>query len=59
MPDKVQTARQRVSTSEPVQRFGDIIEKIEKIERFSAGMDRESFAGNGQAVLAVKYALLS
>jgi uncharacterized protein with HEPN domain len=47
-----------VPSSDPAQRFSDIIENIEKIERFTVGMDREHFARNEQAVLAVKYALL-
>ena len=45
-------------SSAPGQRFNDIIENIEKVERFVSGMDRERFAANEQAVLAVKYALL-
>ena len=45
-------------SSDPVQRFADIIETIEKIGRFTAGMDCEGFAANEQAELAVKYALL-
>jgi uncharacterized protein with HEPN domain len=47
-----------VPSSDPVQRFGDIVENIDKIGRFTAGMDREGFARNEQAILAVKYALL-
>jgi uncharacterized protein with HEPN domain len=47
-----------VPSSDPVRRFGDILENIEKIGRFTAGMDLEGFAANEQAVLAVKYALL-
>ena len=45
-------------SSDPVRRFGDIIENIEKIERFTAGMDLQVFARKEQTVLAVKYALL-
>jgi hypothetical protein len=44
--------------SDPVQRFGDIIENIQKIGRFTAGMNREGFAGNEQAVHSVNYAPL-
>lgn len=45
-------------SSDPVQRFGDIIANIERIERFTAGMDVHGFAGNEQTVLAIKYSLL-
>jgi len=41
-----------VPSSDPVQRFADIIENIARIERFTQGMDMKAFAGN------VKYALL-
>jgi uncharacterized protein with HEPN domain len=47
-----------VPSSDPVQRFCDIIENIGRIERFTAGLDVQGFAANEQAVLAVKYALL-
>jgi uncharacterized protein with HEPN domain len=47
-----------VPSSDPVQRFSDIIENIERIDRFTAGQDLQGFATNEQAVLAVKYALL-
>lgn len=46
-------------SSDPVQRFSDIIENIERIERFTAGMDLQAFAANDEKVLAVKYALLT
>ena len=46
-------------SSDPVQRFSDIVANIERIERFTAGMDLHSFAGTEQTVLAVKYALLT
>ena len=46
-------------SSDPVQRFSDIIENIERIERFTAGMDLKGFAANDEKVLAVKYALLT
>ena len=45
-------------SSDSVQRFNDIIENIERVERFTAGSDFQGFATNEQAVLAVKYALL-
>jgi uncharacterized protein with HEPN domain len=47
-----------VPSSDPAQRFGDILENIERIERFTAGMDLQAFAGADQTILAVKYALL-
>jgi uncharacterized protein with HEPN domain len=46
-----------VPSNDLVQRFSDIIENIERIERFTAGLDLHSFAANEQVVLAVKYAL--
>ena len=45
-------------SNDPVQRFSDIIENIERIERFTTGLDLQGFAASEQAVLAVKYALL-
>jgi uncharacterized protein with HEPN domain len=47
-----------VPSSDPKQRFCDIIETIERIGRFTAGMDLPGFAGNEQTVLAIKYSLL-
>jgi uncharacterized protein with HEPN domain len=47
-----------VRSSDPAQRFGDIIENIERIERFTAGMDLDCFAATEQTVIAVKYCLL-
>jgi uncharacterized protein with HEPN domain len=44
-----------VPSDDPVQRFSDIIERI---DRFTAGMDLEGFAANEQTILAVKYSLL-
>jgi uncharacterized protein with HEPN domain len=44
-----------VPSSDPAQRFGDIIENI---ERFTAGMDLQASAANEQAGLAVRYPLL-
>jgi uncharacterized protein with HEPN domain len=48
-----------VPSSDPVQRFSDIIENIERIERFTAGIDLKRFTADEQKVLAVKYALLT
>ncbi|HJU17335.1 MAG TPA: HepT-like ribonuclease domain-containing protein [Stellaceae bacterium] len=44
--------------SDPLQRFGDIIENIDRIERFTAGMELQDFTENEQVILAVRYALL-
>jgi uncharacterized protein with HEPN domain len=48
-----------VPSSDPVQRFSDIIENIERIERITTGLDLKGFAENEEKVLAVKYALLT
>ena len=45
-------------SSDPVQRFSDIIENIEAIERDTAGMDLQGFAAADQTIRAVKYSLL-
>ena len=45
-------------SSDPIQRFSDIIENIQAIERFTAGMDLQSFALADQTIRAVKYSLL-
>jgi len=47
-----------VPSSDPVQRFSDIIENIEAIERFTAGMDLRGFAEADQTIRAAKYSLL-
>jgi uncharacterized protein with HEPN domain len=47
-----------VPSSDPTQRFVDIIENIERIERFTVGLDLQRFAADEQTVLAVKSALL-
>lgn len=46
-------------SSDSVQRFSDILENIDRIERFTAGMDFQAFATAEQTVLALKYALLT
>ena len=46
-------------SDDPARRFRDIIQNIERIERFTAGMDARTFAEAEQTVLAVKYALLT
>ncbi len=45
-------------SSDPVQRFSDIIENIEAIERFTAEMDLRGFAVADQTIRAAKYSLL-
>lgn len=45
-------------SSDPVQRFTDITENIERIQRFTAGMGLPGFTASEQTVLAVKYSLL-
>jgi uncharacterized protein with HEPN domain len=47
-----------VPSSDPAQRFSDIIDNIDRIERFTAGMELQDFTQNEQVILAVKYALL-
>ena len=47
-----------VPSSDPVQRFSDIIDNIEAIERFTAGMELRGFAAADQTIRAVKYSLL-
>jgi uncharacterized protein with HEPN domain len=56
---KAPAARPCVPSSDPVQRFSDIIENIKHIERFPAGMDLKGFAASEEKVLAVKYAPLT
>ena len=45
-------------SSDPVQRFSDIIQNIEAIERDTAGMDLRAFAMADQTIRAIKYSLL-
>ena len=45
-------------SSDPVQRFTDIIEAIDCIEQFTNGLNAHTFAANDQVTFAVKYALL-
>jgi uncharacterized protein with HEPN domain len=42
----------------PARRFSDIIDNIERIEQFTAGMDLAAFIAQGPAAYAVQYALL-
>lgn len=45
-------------SKDPVRRFEDILENINRIERFTQGMDFAAFSANEQAVYAVNHALL-
>jgi uncharacterized protein with HEPN domain len=47
-----------VPSSDPVQRFTDIIESIERIEQFTKGLNAQTFAADDQIIFAVKYALM-
>jgi uncharacterized protein with HEPN domain len=47
-----------VPSRDPLQRFQDILDNIERIERFTAGLDAQSFCGDEQVVFAVQHALL-
>ena len=42
----------------PARRFADIIDNIERIEHFTAGMDLAAFVAQEAVVYAVQYALL-
>ena len=50
--------RLSVPSSDPIQRFQDILDNIACIEEFTSGMDLAAFSRNNQAVYAVKHALL-
>jgi len=45
-------------SSDPAQRFTDIIENIDAIERFTVDMDLHGFTVADQTIRAVKYSLL-
>jgi len=47
-----------VPSSDPIQRFTDIIENIDRIEQFTQGLNAATFAANDQVTFAVKYALM-
>jgi uncharacterized protein with HEPN domain len=47
-----------VPSKDPVSRFEDILDNIERIERFTRSMDFDSFSSNEQTVYAVNHALL-
>ena len=44
-------------STDPIQRFGDIVTNIGRIERFTTGMQLQGFAANEQTELVVKYSL--
>lgn len=45
-------------SSDPIQRFSDIVDNIEAIERFTADMGLHGFAAADQTIRAAKYSLL-
>lgn len=45
-------------SSDPAQRFQDILDNIARIERFTAGMNLETFIEDEQKIFAVQHALL-
>jgi uncharacterized protein with HEPN domain len=45
-------------SSDPVQRFQEILDNIARIQRFTAGLSLDSFGDNEQTIFAVKHALL-
>jgi uncharacterized protein with HEPN domain len=47
-----------VPSSDPVQRFTDIVESIDHIERFTSGLNAKTFISDEQVIFAVKYALM-
>ena len=48
----------RLPSEKQIQRFADILENIDRIERFTTGLDADSLARNEQAFYAVLHALL-
>ena len=46
-------------SNDPIQRFQDIVDGIDRIGRFIDGMDLDAFAHSEQTTYAVKYALLT
>lgn len=45
-------------SSDPIQRFLDILDNIARIERFTAGLTLETFVEDEEKIFAVKHALL-
>lgn len=41
-----------------IRRFKDILENIDRIERFAVGLSKETLAANEQAFFAILHALL-
>jgi len=48
----------RVPSEKPLLRLDDILENIGRVERFTSGMDEQSFTVNEQALYACLHALL-
>jgi uncharacterized protein with HEPN domain len=47
-----------VPSKDPFQRFTDIVDHIDHVERFTSGLNATTFAANDQVIFAVKYALV-
>jgi uncharacterized protein with HEPN domain len=47
-----------VPSSDPIQRFQDNLDNIGRIERFTMGLNAQTFSENEQALFAVQHALL-
>jgi uncharacterized protein with HEPN domain len=47
-----------VPSSDPIQRLQDILDNIQRINRFTADLNLQTFSENEQALFAVKHALL-
>jgi uncharacterized protein with HEPN domain len=47
-----------VPSSDPAQRFQDILDNIARIDRFTEGLNLESFIKNEEKIVAVQHALL-
>jgi uncharacterized protein with HEPN domain len=47
-----------VPSSDPAQRFQDVLDNIARIERFTAGLNLESFVADEEKIFAVQHALL-
>ena len=45
-------------SSDPAQRFADILDNILRIERFTTGLNFHTFSANEETLYAVKHALL-
>ncbi len=45
-------------SSDPAQRFQDILDNVDRIERFTAGLSLQDFGGDEEKLFAVQHALL-